>query len=331
MGDFATIAKHLWDGTVRDAIYENVAILAWFQEGEKNTVSGQDMKKVRYVDDMQDLVQPYNDDTIVEAQGADDKAVATFQWKAARLAVWVTERQMLLTKNMMEVSVDFVADKLKRSVISFKRYLNRRLLGLSGTTTDGSEDFQGLRDALTHDLTYGGTTRATTGTNPEWQGGSLAGTYADQATTYPCSIATVRDMMDVCNEFEPDPGDLALFVGRGPFRELQGQVEGQTTYNPVGKMLKYGFPSFSIEGVEVVMDYHLAEKYATGASRWAYMLNRASWEFRLHPERNFSVDPFTMQDRQAGGKAGAMALIKIMGNCTCDNPAGNIWVPKFGS
>lgn len=331
MGDFNTLAKHMWKQSVEDEIWESVSILAWLKEGQKLDVSGQDMKEAFYNDDQQDLVYSYGDDTIVVASEIDDKVVGTWQWKAARLDLAVSERKMLLSKNMMEVKIDYVKDRLARSQVSFRRYLNRKLLGLDGTTTDGSEDFQGLRDALTHDLTYGARTRdQASSTNDSFQGGSLNGDFDDQATEYPASITTVRNMLDVVQEYEPKLQDLLLIVGRGPFRELQGQVEGSVVYQP-GKTLKYGCPNYSIDGVRVIMDYHLAEKYATGASRWAYMLNRGTWTFRLHPERNFSQTPFKMVDDRPGGKPIGMSTIKIMGNCWCSQPNANIWVPVFGS
>jgi len=333
MGDYATLAKHAWKTGISDPLWESISLLAWLKEGQRLEVSGQDMKEARYnSNDGEDLVYGYGDDTPVVAGQVDEATTATFQWKAARMDTYVKEREMLTTKGMSEVGVDFVKEKMERAKVHFKRYFNKRLLGLSGTTTDASEDFQGIRDALTHDLTYGGVTRATTVTNSEFQGGSLAGTYADQAMTYPASIATVRDMQDVCNEFEPDPGELVLFVGRLPFRELQGQVEGSVSYSgDKNGALYYGKPTFYIDDIRVVMDYHLAEKYATGASRWAFMLNRKTWNFRLHPQRNFDVSPFKMQDEQIGGVPVAMSTIKIFGNCWCSHPGGNIWVPVFGS
>ena len=332
MGDFLNIAKHYWDATVKDELYEKQILLSWFMDGGRTDVKGQDMKAVRYNADSQDLAYAYGDDTIVVASEIDDKAVATFQWKAARHDLAIKERQMLLTKNMTEVPLNFVTDRVDRARVSFMRYLDNRLWGLSGTTTDGSLEFQGLLDALTHDLTYGGTTRATTVTNANWQGASLAGTYADQATVYPASIATVRDMYDtITDRYDAEAGEITLFVGRGPFRELQGQVEAQVTYPTPGKKLKYGRPYFSIDDIDVVYVNKLTEANAPGASRWAFMLNRQTWRFQLHPERNFAHTMGGLQDDRIGGVPQAMSTIKIMGNCTCEAPWANIWVPKFGS
>lgn len=332
MSDFATLAKVYWDKTVVEEVYKENVILAALMEAEQLEVGGQDLKGSRRVTTGESRVQPYGDDTIVTATALNTKAVYNFQWKAARLPVLVTEREMLLTKNMMEVSMNFVADKMDEAREDFKIYFDKRLLGLDGTVTDSSDYFQGIREALTHDLTYGALSRATTVTNSTWQGASLDDTFADQADTYPAAINTVRKMAQKCRRYRSvKNGMLKLFLGPDPFLELKGQVEGQAIYNPKGAMQKYGFESYTIDNIEVVQCERMTESDATGASRWAYMLNLATWKFRIHPERNFSMGKFVPQDEHIGGKAVSMAMLKIWGNCYCTQPNANIWVPVFGS
>ena len=233
--------------------------------------------------------------------------------------------------------IDYSAHLVKEAMESLRARIAKEFYGM-GTTAAGLYDsidaktpgvgahMQSLRQALTHDLTYGGLSRATTVTNSWWQGASIDGTYTDWNTPAVISVNFLRQMKQACLRTSPGtmPKDLKVIVGDANFLALQTEVESKHIYNRDGSELaKFGFNTMMIDGMEIINDSMLSATNATNANQWVFMLNLNDWEFRINRRRNFQIQPFTDQGDIAGGLDAYLGRIKLGANLVCWKPNGS--------
>ena len=190
--------------------------------------------------------------------------------------------------------------------------------------------FTSVPQALTHDAQYGGLSRATTVTNSWWQGASPAGTYADQSTAVSPSLANIALWADVCTRYLPDGMDgkgrarnqLYMFVPEGIYRDIRLQAEAKTALvKPSLMKWKYGFKAINVHDVEIVKSSWMTLNSRTASM---VMLNPATWQLRISPERRFKMTPFIWQGEHTGGIDAYLARILLAGTLTCKMPRANM-------
>ena len=202
---------------------------------------------------------------------------------------------------------------------------------LYGAGTDGGNDFQGVRSALTHDQTYGGISRATTATNELFQGASIGKTFADQATARSANIYNVRQCVDSVSRLNPaKPGDLVGVTSNENYRALQSQVDpSQAT--PPGSAAKYGFRSLFIDDVEVIADPWLSHNSDNATtSTYFFLLHLPDWKLLLSPKLRLGyMTPFFDQSQIADGTPFELARIKVGGNLICQAPNRSLFLSNM--
>lgn len=198
----------------------------------------------------------------------------------------------------------------------------------SSTTTDAGASFQSLYQALEFDTTYAHISRADTTTNSWWQSASLGDTFADQSSGRTMSIALIRTITAKLSEHLDDVADLFYVMGPSLWLTLQAQVDGSMTYTP-GPLVRYGFTSFMIDGVEIVKDDYLTDTNLSAESnpdQWLFAINAADWEYRLHPQRMFTLKPFVWQGDRANAVDQELSRVMAAGNLVCWKPRGSMFL-----
>ena len=195
-------------------------------------------------------------------------------------------------------------------------------------TCDSDAGFHGILDALTHDVTYGGKSRADTTTNAWAQGASVDQTYTDQATAISPSVDNFRQMVDAIEMHSEGQDELLGLCGPSNFRRLKSQLEAQRIYEP-GPLCDYGFSSMKIDDIEVVKEPWLENSqynsgYAT-TKKYFFILNVMDFEYRIHPDRFFKMPPFVWQGNFPGGRDEWLTRILLAGDLVCWRPAGSVF------
>jgi len=198
--------------------------------------------------------------------------------------------------------------------------------GAALTTTDADKNFQSINQALIHDGTYGGLARGTTVTNPWWQGASIADTFADGATDYGASVNTFWRALSACQKYATDPAEYLCVVGPTIYLKLKSYVGASVEITNPGPMVKYGFHSFTVDGVEVVEEGLLRNSIITNGHLRMYILHIPDWEFRLHPQRAFEMKDFTWQGSVPNGTDSWLSRILLSGNLICWKPNESIYL-----
>lgn len=253
-----------------------------------------------------------------------------FHWKYSQTpSVYDVEEELQNAGGVGTAPVKFVKFLTRKAHRAARLALYKQMYGIgtSGTDADHDADFQSVRDALTHDATYGHLTRATTVTNKWWQGASIGETYADQGDTFTASINTFRRARSAIGVYVEQPADLLCVVGSTIFLNLQSEVEARHIYNRDGSVLaKYGFNTLMLDGVEVVEDPWLRNSLQTNAHKWFFIFNINDWELRIHPRRSFKFTGYTWQGDKADGYDEWLARIMLAGNLVCWKPNGSIYL-----
>ena len=197
-----------------------------------------------------------------------------------------------------------------------------------GAGTDGGKPFQGLLSALNHDQTYGGITRATTATNPLWQGASLAKSFADQDTAVQANMYYVRACIDAVSRFNvPKPGSLIGITSNEVWRSLQRQVDpNQPT--PSGMLARYGFRELDVDGIKIVADPWLSHNSNSSTTKtYFFLLHLPDWRLMLSPKFGLGyMTDFFDQSKIANGMPEELARVKLGGNLICLAPNRSIWL-----
>jgi len=198
----------------------------------------------------------------------------------------------------------------------------------SASSTDTGTGFNSVVQALNHDATYAGVTRATTATNKWFQGGSLADSYTDQDDAVSPSIDLIRRMIDKMMENADEAASLMFIMGPANYIKLKNQVDasGKFEYGPM--KVNYGFDSFTIDGVEIVKDYYLTAANLPAESspqKWVFGINADDWELSLNPRRAFNLTPYVWQGDRVNGTDSWLARVMLTGNLCCWKPNGSIW------
>lgn len=286
--------------------------------------------------DLASLVQAYGPNDPLTAQKKTLYERPWFDWRYAQIPlVYDIEEKLQNMSGGGDTQIFNLATELSRLGLEGLRiYLTQCLYEIpaSGTTQLASSDtpttnrrFQSINQALTHDATYGHLTRATTTTNSWWQGASISEAYTDQSTDYGWSVNTIRQAVQAVSLYTPERADLLVVVGDVGHLAIKREIEGSLHYNPpAGPLVKYGFDSYMIDGVEVVHDPWLRNSKVANAHKWMFVVNTKDFELRLHPSRAFEMEPFQWQGNVVNGVDQWLSRIMLAGNFVCWKPNGSI-------
>jgi hypothetical protein len=332
--NISATTRDFWLRTVVDQVFLKMPLYARLLMADKvSWKGGQHITAPVDTAEWDDLMQDY---TAGEGMTSGRAATLTkpwFNWKMAQMPVSYNVDEYLQNGGASDIKViDFSEYLTKKSHKATRIGLYKRMY--SSTSTDATKPIQSVYQALNHDATYGHVSRATTVTNKWWQGASIAETFADQDTSRTISIHMFRQAFSAADMRAETAGNYLCVVGPDNYLNLKSQVDGSVhIVNPPGPLVKYGFQSFMLDGVEVVRDPYLratgltAETaLGTGPEKWFFIFNINDWELRLHPERSIRMTPFKWQGDYANGPDEWLARIMIAGNLVCWRPQGSIWL-----
>lgn len=239
--------------------------------------------------------------------------------------------------------VDLPPFFVKQLVEGMRIGLNRQIYGVAsdGSTTsmssDTGADFNSIRQALTHDQTYGTLTRSASTTNKWWQGASISsiwsslGTaYGDSGTARSASIDTVRKCFSsVQAHKDAPPSDWLAITGPVNYGTIKSQVDASRMDTSGSKMASYGFQGFMLDGIEIVCEPWLTNANATNSHLWFFLLHVPSWLFAILPSRNFRLMGWKHQAEYIDGYDEWLNRCFLVGNLKTEQPNASIFLSNM--
>jgi hypothetical protein len=229
----------------------------------------------------------------------------------------------------------------------------------STSSTDTGSAICSIPHALDHGdttgtdpgFTYGGLSRDLSASTRDWWQ-SADPTYdfvkgtgtSTQNTAITASYDTFQRCMTAVRR-QTEDGDARnymVIVGPTLYRAYKAWVKAdEVQVNPSNSMRKYGFNTFSMDGVEFVEDptltadntdytYALYDSETTRtAEKWFFLLYIPSWVFYIHRKRSFWLMPWEWQGKTENGYD--RWLIRCMLRCAlaCWQPNANMWLTNM--
>ena len=331
MSNITAMTRELWDKTVYKQVLLKNILIHMLLERKQVLKAGTAIKHTVDYAEMDSLVQEYGEnDTLTSGK----KTVAeTAQWypKFVQLPIEISGKDWRTNAGggdgQMVSMPQYLVEKAQRGL---KIFMNSVIYRAGSVTRDADvAGVQGLNDALTHDIAYGGLPRLIgTPTRTWWQGASLGDIWTDQATAMTPSIANVRKMYDKVSMYA-DKADVIVVTSNTNYRSLQSQVDGRQSYKPQGMHAKYGFESFSIDGIEVFAEPWLTASQNSSASttvNYFYMLHLKDWTFHVDADRGLgNLSEFKHQAEIQGGTDAYLARLMFRGNFVCTQPNASMF------
>jgi hypothetical protein len=316
--------RKLWRKTLVKEVILRLPLLTVLLMHRRMTFKGSKLTGTVESDTMTDLAQSYAPGEVLTGGSKTLWQKPEWGWKYTQLPVEYgveAELQNAGAGPDIAPSVD-----IPKGLVQAGHYGMREKLcemAYSTSATDDGKDFQSVVQALDHDVTYGGLSRATTVTNAWWQGVSLDGTYTDQDDAIGATIANVRAMVSICRRRRPQNERLYVFVGEELFQVFQAQIEAFHRYPPPANTAKFGFNAITLDNtVEFVQDSWLS---VNGRTADFFIINPETWEFRVSPKRNFKMTDFKWLGEENLGTDAWLARILLAGNLVCWQPNANCW------
>lgn len=277
-------------------------------------------------DDAQDEAQDYlAGDNLITAQ-AEFMAQAKFNWKYIQMPLRYGIDVML--QNQLASSEakrrDVVGLISERGMNGMKMRIEKRLHATTAVG-DSAAAIQGVCEAYEHSRTYGGITSSAAAALQYWNGASLADSYTDRATADSLSLDNLRKMKAICKRYVDKGDKLYVFVGEAFHSKLQGMCEGSVHYvagTKENSLLKYGFDSFFVYGMEVVCDSYMT---LNSMADDLLIVNPKYWHFRVHPDLNLKMNDFFDQSKVTGGKHEFMSRLSLCCSPCCFKPRSGMW------
>lgn len=332
MSNLTATTRAMWDRSVYDEVYMRLILFRMLAERRQVTFkAGTTYKATVKYQEIDSLAQEYGKNETMD--GGSKTTMQTVEWYRKRI-------QLPLELDYDDDEANSsggdgqIFDLKERLVRDGQRGLRLKMneimfrAGASARDASTSADWQGMGDALAHDITYGGLTRATTNTNKWWQGASYADSFADQATHYTPSVGFVRTCIDKVQKYVENPGDLIAICGNTNWRAIQSEVEASRTYKE-GPHAKFGFKSMDIDGVELFAEPYLEDD--STRKKYFFLLHLPDWRLMLSPKRKLGYfTGFTWQGSFANGLDKYLGRVMISGNTICTQPnaslfAGNVY------
>lgn len=296
-----------------------------------------------------DHVQSYSPEDGLTAARKTTLETPYFKWKFMQIPIVYNVEEMITNEDAGAYQIgDLIANLADEALDGLRLGLMQKLYGdvsdatRGGDLGDGQKGFQSIYQALQHHtstntLDYGGLKRETYGTdNQWWQGANLDRSQSTsmQETVVTASVYNFRRAVIAVGQYgkRTRKQDLICIVGPDIWLKLKQEVEARKIHTTEGRMFRYGFDTYTIDGIDVVKDDFLTDENMTAAttpSQWFFLLDLNTWEFRVHPKRNFRMTPWKWQGDREEGHDQTLARILLAGNNVCWMPRRNIMLRKM--
>jgi len=333
--NLTALIRELWLRSLRPSFLLRMPVIAKLLD--RGRVSWEGGTKIKFTVDkaeMDSLAQSYGVNDALSSGTKTMLDTPEFEWRFTQVPLEYTVKDMVANgggEGTRPVGEDFVKFLTRKGQRATRLKMLSMMWATGSSDRDGStatdDNWHSIPDALTHDITYGGITRATT-SNAWFQGASIAQDWADWDTNLPPSIDSVQQCIDAIRMYSETDDDLLAVCGNSVFRRLKAQIQAQVLYRP-GSLQKYGHQSMYIDNVEVVADPWLEARqfnsaYAT-TKKYFTILNTKWWHYRIHPQRAFEIPDFQWQGNFPNGRDKWLTRVLMAGNLVCEQPAGSIF------
>ena len=318
--------QKLYLRTVEDQVHDRIPFIYKLRRKRRVITKGgkKVVKPIRYAKNTQ--TQHYVKGQTLSSGTESKRTAAEFGWAFTQTPIKYDVEDEILNDGDNQI-VDTIAEETKAAQEDQVDTLSQNFFGqyvTAGTVTDvdsipaGSPlsinaAFYGADNAYGGHATYGGIARTAVG---DWWDGNVD----DCATINTATSVSYNQwdfMVDKCMQYKANRTDLMAVTGSALFRKWKSLVRAKEADIDIsGMMAKAGFASFSIDGIELVLDDNVADDYL-------YMLDMSSWEWRISPKRNFEVKPFEWQGKTNNGIDEYLSRVMLAHQLVCWKPRVN--------
>jgi len=316
--------QELYLRTVEDQVHDRIPIVHKMRKMKRVVTKGgrNVVKPLRYAKNTQ--TQSYGKAEPLDSGTESKRTAAKFAWKYTQTPIKYDVEDEILNDGENQI-VDTIAEEVKSAQEDQMDTLSENFFAVydkAGTvSTPGSNDPLSLNAGICHDPTYGGlaTYGGITRGVGDWFTGRTGNDSAQAFTTVVSVSFNQWDyMVDQVLTKRGNRKSLLAVCGSVLFRKWKSLVRAkERELDTSGMMAKAGFASFTIDGVEIVLDDNCPASYF-------YMLDLSTWEWRISPKRNFEVTKFVWQGQVNNGLDEYLARVKLAHTgLICWKPANN--------
>jgi hypothetical protein len=286
--------QELYLRTVEDQVHDRIPLVHKLKKLKRVVTKGGRYvtKPLRYAKNTQ--TQNYATGAPMNSGTENKRTAAKFNWRKTTTPIKYTCDDEIENDGEQAI-VDTIAEEVKSAQEDMMDSLSLNFFGIyNGSTvaSPGTTDPLSLNAAFYGGATtygglavYGGITRSAIG--DWWDGNVDDGTARNNPTTV--SFNHWDYMVDKCLQHRGNRKSLLAVCGSTLYHKWKSLVRAkEAEIDITGMLAKAGFASFSIDGVELVLDDNCPANYF-------YMLDLETWEWRISPKRNFKVTPFKWQ------------------------------------
>lgn len=316
--------QDLYLGTVEDQVHDRIPLIHKMRRLNRVITKGgrNIVKPLRYGKNTQ--TQSYIKGATLDSGTEAKRTAASFPWVYTQTPIKYDIDDEIMNIGDSQIT-DTIAEEVKSAQEDQVDSLSENMFNLwSGTEGSHTNDapagsMLSLKAALIYDegtyhgkAIYGGITRTAA---DDWFHGNVDdGTLGNPTTV---DFHHWDYMVDTCLKYRGNRKSLLAICGSALYRKWKSLVRAKEREVDIsGMMAKAGFASFSIDGVEIVLDDNCP------ASTF-YMLSLESWEWRISPVRNFKVTPFKWQGENNNGIDEYLARVLLAHNLVCWKPRLN--------
>ena len=330
--------REIWEDTVQKEVIEKDVILSAIMLGngiDQTRSGGKYISKSLDYAEFDSLATWYAETDPLTATDKTYLDRAYVLWKNMHISTHISLDEEMdnvqadSSAKITDLAVDIVAKVQKAMRIKLRNAFYLSYCSGSSVATGGGTDGKqifSVPNALMHGETSGdmgysylGLTRDfSAGTRDWFQGADIltdnikASTAASaQATAYTASYDTFQKAFTACKRQTDDHDASNYKVVLGPvlWRAYKAWVKAdEVQVNPSKSMRQYGFQTFTMDGVEFVLDDTLTSEAVVdykgctsltattyGPQMWFLMLYLPSWKFYIHKKRSFWMMPTKWQ------------------------------------
>jgi len=331
MANLLQSTREYWDRTVKDEVWMKIPVFNLLLQRNKDVFDpGTSWKCTRGKADLESSVQEYHGgNTPLTASETTTKETAEWYAKEMQIGLIIPRRELFQNKPGESRIFDLKEDTVKQGRDALRLKMRTNLYRTASAARDADAvGFQGIVDALTHDVQYGGLTRTiSSGTNTWWQGASVNGLYTDQATAATMSIAFLRQLYDACSMYgDVSESNFVFIVGPTNWRTIQAEAESHHLSMERGESTRWGITDVTIDsGIRIVVDPYLKDTDGT-RDNYVFGLHLPDWKLKIDPERGFgTMGEWVDQSQIEGGRDIVLARSFVRGNLMCGSPRNSIY------
>ena len=231
---------------------------------------------------------------------------AIYEWVQAYAAINISGRDELMNQGTDGI-IDLIETRMKNAEKRLKKVFTDLLFAAAGA--NASDEISSLNDIIATGRTLGGINSSTF---TWWDAKTLANgasTYADLINDTNADYL-IKDMANVWNQVSDGPDSPTLIITDDGTLEAYEHIIGKNArYEGASTLADAGWQVFHYKGAQMVSD-----KSCTAETM--YFLNLRYLYFKVHPDRNFSFEPF----RKPVNQDAQTAFIFWMGQFVTSQP-----------